>query len=277
MTTGPEAPVRDAALDAAWRAHSLDEPPAQLDAAIRAAAQAAVAAAPRDARAGAAGPARPRRWWMPLAAAAMLSAVVIGVSRLLPQDQAATAPFAVDLPERDAAPSGSPLPLEREEGSSRLPELGADVKLSKEAPAASGAVRFQASPASAPPPAGARLPVDRRAAPALEAITSDALAASEATRVERPSAPAPSLASEPPSASAAAAAPALAREAPARASAQGATALAADATLARIRELYAAGRLAEAAKQLIALRAALPDADRRLPPELQQWATTVEP
>jgi hypothetical protein len=205
----------------------------------------------------------------------MLSAVVIGVSRLLPQEQAATAPFAVDVPERDAAPSGGPRPLEREEGSPRLPELGADVKLSKEAPEPGGAVRFHASPASAPPPAGARLPVDRRATSALEAMTSDPLAASQTTRAERPSAPAPGLASEPPSASAAA--PALAREAPARASAQGATALAADATLARIRELYAAGRLTEAARQLIALRAALPDADRRLPPELQQWATTVEP
>jgi hypothetical protein len=277
MTTGPEARVRDAALDAAWRAHSLDEPPAQLDAAILAAAQAAVAAGPRDARADAAGAARPQRWWKPLAAAAMLGAVVIGVSRLLPQDQAATAPYTVDLREPAAAPLGSALPLEREQGSPRRPELGADAKLSKEAPAPSGAVRSYASPAPAPPPAAARMPIERRATPALEAVTSDPLAASRTTRAEQPSAPAPPFASEPPSASAAGAAPALARDAAAHANAQGATTPGSDASLARIRELYAAGKRSEAAKELIALRAALPDADRRLPPELQQWATTVEP
>ena len=51
----------------------------------------------------------------------------------------------------------------------------------------------------------------------------------------------------------------------------------ADARLARIRELYGEGKLTEAAKELVALRAALPDADRRLPPELQKWPATVEP
>jgi hypothetical protein len=37
------------------------------------------------------------------------------------------------------------------------------------------------------------------------------------------------------------------------------------------------GKLTEAAQELAALRAAAPDADRRLPPELRTSAATVEP
>ena len=51
----------------------------------------------------------------------------------------------------------------------------------------------------------------------------------------------------------------------------------ADAWMARIRQLYDEGKLAEAEKELLASRAAVPDADRRLPLELQVWAKTVEP
>ncbi len=50
-----------------------------------------------------------------------------------------------------------------------------------------------------------------------------------------------------------------------------------DASILRIRKLHDEGRLADAAKELIALRAAVFDADLRLPPELRAWAATVKP
>jgi hypothetical protein len=49
-----------------------------------------------------------------------------------------------------------------------------------------------------------------------------------------------------------------------------------DAWIARIRKLHDDGKLADAAKELAALRAAVPDADRRLPPELRAWAASVK-
>jgi hypothetical protein len=50
-----------------------------------------------------------------------------------------------------------------------------------------------------------------------------------------------------------------------------------DAWIARIRKLHDEGRLADAAKELVAMRAAVPEADARLPRELRAWAATVRP
>jgi hypothetical protein len=50
-----------------------------------------------------------------------------------------------------------------------------------------------------------------------------------------------------------------------------------DAWIIRIRKLHDDGKLADAAKELLAFRAAIPDADGRLPPELRAWAATVKP
>ena len=63
----------------------------------------------------------------------------------------------------------------------------------------------------------------------------------------------------------------------ARADAAAVPAVDVDAWIIRIRKLHDDGKLADAAKELIALRAAVPDADRRLPPELRTWAETVKP
>ena len=49
------------------------------------------------------------------------------------------------------------------------------------------------------------------------------------------------------------------------------------AWIVRIRKLHDDGKLADAAKELVALRATIPDADGRLPPELRAWAATVKP
>jgi len=77
--------LRDEAVARAWREHVRDEPPAALDDTIRAAARRAVGAKPQvtpkvaEAR-------EPWRWWMPLAAAATIGAVAIGVLQNMPQD-----------------------------------------------------------------------------------------------------------------------------------------------------------------------------------------------
>ena len=63
----------------------------------------------------------------------------------------------------------------------------------------------------------------------------------------------------------------------ARKDAAGAPAVDVDAWIARIRKLHDEGKLADAAKELIAMRAAVPDADARLPRELRAWAATVKP
>ena len=44
----------------------------------------------------------------------------------------------------------------------------------------------------------------------------------------------------------------------------------------RIRELHEAGRLDEAARELVAFRNAYPDADAKLPPALRAWAATIQ-
>ena len=50
-----------------------------------------------------------------------------------------------------------------------------------------------------------------------------------------------------------------------------------DAWIDRIRKLRELGKMSDAAKELIALRAAIPDADQQLPADLQSWAATVKP
>ncbi len=93
MTTrGPDdaKDLRDPRFDAAWRAHSREEPPAALDDAIRAAARREAHAGPRPVDAAAphiASALRPQRWWWPLAAAATIGAVAIGLLQLAAPDR----------------------------------------------------------------------------------------------------------------------------------------------------------------------------------------------
>ena len=88
MTTrrpGDADDLRDPRFDAAWRALSRDEPPAALDDAIRAAARREAHAGPRPVDVPAAhvpSALRPQRWWWPLAAAATIGAVAIGLLQL---------------------------------------------------------------------------------------------------------------------------------------------------------------------------------------------------
>ncbi|HEY2970745.1 MAG TPA: hypothetical protein VGK75_20505 [Casimicrobiaceae bacterium] len=70
----------DRRLNAAWNAASREEPPLSLDAAIRAAARRAVDAAPRK---------RDKHWWYPLAAAATVAVLAVGIIQLTPPEQIA--------------------------------------------------------------------------------------------------------------------------------------------------------------------------------------------
>lgn len=88
---------RDPALERAWRAQSREAPPPELDRAILAAAHRAVGSGPQDAGKTPAAT-RPQRWWMPLAAAATIGVVAIGVMQSLPDEQLVSTP-----PERAAA------------------------------------------------------------------------------------------------------------------------------------------------------------------------------
>lgn len=69
----------DPELDATWRAASREQPPAALDDAIRAAARREVGAKPGGFRAA-------PRWW-PLAAAATVAAIAVGIVQMTPPEQ----------------------------------------------------------------------------------------------------------------------------------------------------------------------------------------------
>jgi hypothetical protein len=68
-----------------------------------------------------------------------------------------------------------------------------------------------------------------------------------------------------------AAAPAVAKQ-----SAADAQVMSPEQRITRIRALLSEGRNEDAARELIALRAAYPDADARLPPDLKAWAATIK-
>ncbi|MEP7209061.1 MAG: hypothetical protein ABI920_19165, partial [Casimicrobiaceae bacterium] len=113
----------DPELGAAWSRVSRDEPPAALDDSIRAAARRAVHAAPHAPAPSPRAPAASRGWW-PVAAAATLAAVVVGIVQMAPDErrhdelagrmqgeptvrpQAPSVPGAPVLPERAPPPVG---------------------------------------------------------------------------------------------------------------------------------------------------------------------------
>ncbi|MFO1315650.1 MAG: hypothetical protein U1F58_08585 [Burkholderiales bacterium] len=113
MTTGPESRERDPALERAWRAHSSEAPPPELDRAILAAAHRAAGSGPAKVEPGREAN-RPQRWWMPLAAAATIGAIAVGLLQMSPRDESVVAPterIAAVAPQRElakTAPAASP-------------------------------------------------------------------------------------------------------------------------------------------------------------------------
>ena len=74
--------VRDPHIDALWRSTSTEEPSPAIDDKLLALAHREAGAVPRDASSAEAR--RPARWWWPLAAAATIGAIAIGVLQLVP-------------------------------------------------------------------------------------------------------------------------------------------------------------------------------------------------
>jgi hypothetical protein len=89
-----DAPAQDAAVDAAWRKGSDEEPSARLDAAIIAAARAAVRSQPAPRTSS-------PRWswwtgWQPLAAAAGVAGLAFVLVQMIPREQSVPAPTALE-------------------------------------------------------------------------------------------------------------------------------------------------------------------------------------
>lgn len=261
---------KDPALEQAFRAQSREEPPPALDAKILAAAHRAVASAPREAT-------RPPRWWMPLAAAAVIGAVAIGVVQLAPQepvldtsppavtslakeqkepDQAAPAatvpesppaampaapPPAVNAPKRSAPPKPAPMQEQKLATTAPAPE---SFPQKTEAADSRKDDRNERQAAS-PPPAAAPSPAPM-AGPgrAMMRAQSDAATAAGAGSLAQNVAPAEQERRK-------------ARDP--------------DAWIAEIRKMRDAGQNDDVVRELKAFRELVPDAERRLPPDLRDW------
>jgi hypothetical protein len=189
---------RDRELDALWRRHSTETPPAALDDAIRAAAHRAVHAKPSAApRARAPWPA-----WATFAAAASIGAIAIGVWQLQPRDIDETKVVASDTPTHSAArqeiakpsvaqPAGptpsapaafapAPPALPVPPAPAATPSRSVfSPSPSVSAPAANAPVA-SARQDAAPPPSRAQAPGDR--APAVRSATDKTVSAETDTR-----------------------------------------------------------------------------------------------
>jgi len=169
----------DRQLDAAWRAASREQPPATLDAAIRAAARRAVDAGP--------GKPEARSWWrvkthwMPLAAAAAVAVIAVGLIQLTPPERVTpgfiadrSASMRTELASRQPSP-----PSTVAESARRDPAVAAD-ELARERDADRARKRFEQAPTATQSPSnavlekkqntesGAAAPAERQLAAALE-------------------------------------------------------------------------------------------------------------
>ncbi|HEX8010661.1 MAG TPA: hypothetical protein VF814_06975 [Casimicrobiaceae bacterium] len=253
-------------LDAAWRAASREEPPATLDAAIHAEARRAVGAAP--------GRKRNKHWWYPLAAAATVAVLAIGIARLTPPEQVAP----TLLTEQSAAPRSAASEAKRQAApadtspAASPPAATQPQPLPREPRVASAAIERERAAAPPIPMAKKQAPPPKEEAPAREQ-----LAAAPSEKLESSAAPAASSAPPaPPAARGEREVGGLAAGQVARrdeAKAKDVDARDREEWIKRIRELKSAGRIDDAAKELAAFRAAFGEqADALLPPELRTWA-----
>lgn len=291
----PDPPERDPGLDAAWKAHSTELPPARLDAAILAAAHREARSRPRaagddDTGAHARGPSR--AWWG-LAAAATIGAIAFGIVQMAPEPTTEPPAVASDTPgvsqERPSPPlverKADPAPVAQDKSSAPAAPIAEEP-------------RVRAMPKALPPK-----PVEREQRRAVQPLVPPPeVAAPEpfpGVMQMAPSVPVESLAKREAERGAGAradeaqstrqrSAEKLAAAAPARTEARNAAGVTAaqrdverpprtpEAWIEAIRELYAAQRFTDAARELNAFRAAYGDADARLPESLRAWAATVK-
>ena len=250
---------RDPEVDAAWRAASRDQPPRALDAAIAAAARRAVGAGPHRRHAS-------RAWW-PIAAAAVVAVVAIGIVEMTPPGEVAP---TVMMPE----PPQAPAPREPARQDSMEAERSAAPAVPERAPPRPAEAKRKVE--------GASPPVDRlTAAPAAVPQARQETAPSSANAQQAPAPPAEdardtaprtagtlSPRSEP--------APSNAPAALAKRAAGGATTIdeaqprTVDEWIRLIRRLKAEGRNDLATKELAAFRARYQErAEALLPPDLR--------
>ena len=181
MSTQDPNDLRDPRLDAAWHAASNEEPPLALDDAIRAAARREVKAGPQPSGAPITSvpqSLRPERWWMPLAAAATIGAIAVGILQIANPDK-------VIAPAQDKAivsdmPTTPSMPSSTTETAPTAPPP----------PAASDDTR---KPAAGPVPAPAGAPASvpaPKAAPALRKDTTSKFASEEQAMKQEAQAPA---------------------------------------------------------------------------------------
>jgi len=277
--------TRDPALDAWLGAHSSDTPPAHLDAAILAAAHRAVGSGPRPARATHAW-----RWWMPLAAAAVIGVMVVGVLPLAPSIVNEPASTISDVPA-----GASSVPEEGPHADAFRPPVAPNNRapLVPASPPPSPAARPDSeTPSRAPAKVTKPVPkVERPGAVPAERAQERKAADETSTARNRLGSEAGALRPPPgPSAAAAAdgnpaSAPSFARrpESPPAQGAPSADSLDASAArphtvdewIGRLRALRARGDIPEATRALADFRRAWPDADARLPADLREWANAL--
>lgn len=274
---------RDQRLDAAWRLASHEEPPPALDDAIRAAARHAVDAA--------LGRGSNKHWWYPLAAAATVAVLAVGIARLTPPAQVAPTVGAetpgVQREARqdaelksaalDAKPGDSPVaaPAAPPPPAANLPAKAADSVASpistRDRPrSAAGDLKERAVAAEPALSPLEKLPGTGAAAarsqpfPVAPEAGSDAYAQERALAQSAPAGAAAGPRLQPSRMTTAKVAPGS------EAKAQAAPALGVAEWIRRIRELKSEGRADEAAKELAAFHAAYGErADALLPADLQ--------
>jgi hypothetical protein len=236
MTTREHDDLHDARVDSAWRAASREEPPHALDDAIRAAARREIGAGPRSGEARAPGDVpqslRPERWWWPLAAAATIGVIAIGLLQIVEPERVepehSVAPASVKADATDTLAT-----LDKTQKQEAPSVRGASAELREEAakpdgpapPASSAKPATPAKPAAklrkdaaAPSPRqeGARnaaTTAERRAAsapaaapaPAAEPFPAEKLESKEMTKRDAATTPAPAAQGAAPSADSAAA------------------------------------------------------------------------
>ncbi len=199
MTMRTPDDLHDARFDDAWRRASRETPPAALDDAIRAAARREVGAGPQDVT-SVREATRPERWWFPLAAAATIGAIAIGLLQISTSDRVGPADerrVVSDVPEdaKPAPPAAEPLPSPQPSAplaKEQAPPLSAPIeepksKVPREAKTAAGAA------APTPPPVAAPAAPPR---PATAASSAPRVAVEPAPPPGAAPAPAPAVRSE---------------------------------------------------------------------------------
>lgn len=161
MTIGRDESPRDNRLEAAWRAASREEPPPAIDAAILAAARRAVQSGPHAVRAAMPAPQSQRRAWWPLAAAAAIAAITVGVVQMAPPEGDMTIDAHDAAPAAAAAPTlppGAPPVTVAPQPPAHHDESGQSARLARE-PSPSSDDAFAATNRDAQRPA-LRMPIE---------------------------------------------------------------------------------------------------------------------